>query len=188
MRETTSVRWLTAIDAQFMTPHLTQFGAVEISRLDYHRKLALALSADAEFQGAGPTAAGALTGNEDARAELQELNAPPPYALLRAMYGTLTDRYYGRLIQVRAQVLDVVPRARGTDVRIHAGRDLVSFAGPPIPIAPALDDAAIKRVIGDLPSTPLEVGVRETMRRFRELSEAGHLDTSDMDSEISATR
>lgn len=38
---------------------------------------------------------GALTGNEDARAELQELNAPPPYALLRAMYATLTDRYYG---------------------------------------------------------------------------------------------
>ncbi|WP_235659076.1 DEAD/DEAH box helicase [Mycobacteroides abscessus] len=38
---------------------------------------------------------GALTGNEDARAELQELNAPPPYALLKAMYGTLTDRYYG---------------------------------------------------------------------------------------------
>lgn len=38
---------------------------------------------------------GALTGNEDARSELQELNAPPPYALLRAIYGTLTDRYYG---------------------------------------------------------------------------------------------
>src|SRR5438874_7058884 len=70
----------------------------------------------------------------------------------------------------------------------NAGRDLVTFGGPPIPIAPALDDAAIKRVIGDLPSTPLEVGVRETMRRFRELSEAGRLDTSDIDSEISATR
>ena len=68
----------------------------------------------------------------------------------------------------------------------NAGRDLVSFAGPPIPIAPALDDAAIKRVIGDLPSTPLEVGVRETMRRFTELLEARRLDTSDIDSEISA--
>lgn len=38
---------------------------------------------------------GALTGNEDARAELQELNAPPPYALLKTLHGTLTDRYYG---------------------------------------------------------------------------------------------
>jgi leucyl/phenylalanyl-tRNA--protein transferase len=48
------------LDAQFMTEHLTQFGAVEISRLDYHRRLALALSADAEFQRArGDTTGGA---------------------------------------------------------------------------------------------------------------------------------
>jgi leucyl/phenylalanyl-tRNA--protein transferase len=41
------------LDAQFMTEHLTQFGAQEISRLDYHRRLALALSAEADFQRAG---------------------------------------------------------------------------------------------------------------------------------------
>jgi leucyl/phenylalanyl-tRNA--protein transferase len=41
------------LDAQFMTEHLTQFGAVEVSRLDYHRRLALALSAEADFQRAG---------------------------------------------------------------------------------------------------------------------------------------
>ena len=47
-----------------MTDHLTQFGAVEISRLDYHRRLALALSADADFQraGAGGDAGGGLSG------------------------------------------------------------------------------------------------------------------------------
>jgi leucyl/phenylalanyl-tRNA--protein transferase len=45
------------LDAQFMTGHLTQFGAMEISRLDYHRRLALALSASGDFQRAG-----ALTG------------------------------------------------------------------------------------------------------------------------------
>src|SRR5256714_75264 len=71
-------------------------------------------------------------------------------------------------------------------VNQNAGRDLVTFGGPPIPIAPALDDAAIQRLISDLPSTRLEVGVRETMRRFTELREAGRLDTSDIDSEISA--
>ena|SRR5437899_5360254 len=38
------------LDGQFMTEHLTQFGAVEISRLDYHRRLALALSAEGDFQ------------------------------------------------------------------------------------------------------------------------------------------
>jgi len=41
------------LDAQFMTDHLTQFGAEEISRLDYHRRLSLALSVEADFQRAG---------------------------------------------------------------------------------------------------------------------------------------
>jgi len=52
------------LDAQFMTEHLTQFGAQEISRLDYHRRLALALSAEADFQraGAGGAAGAGLTG------------------------------------------------------------------------------------------------------------------------------
>jgi len=50
------------LDAQFMTSHLTQFGAVEISRLDYHRRLALAISAHGEFQRAGGAAAGGAAG------------------------------------------------------------------------------------------------------------------------------
>jgi leucyl/phenylalanyl-tRNA---protein transferase len=41
------------LDTQFMTAHLSQFGAVEISRRDYHRRLATALSAEGEFQRAG---------------------------------------------------------------------------------------------------------------------------------------
>ena len=63
-------------------------------------------------------------------------------------------------------------------------RDLVTYSGPVIPIAPALDDAAIRRTVGDLPSTPLETGIRETMRRFAELRDAGRLDTSDLEIEV----
>src|SRR6266567_1782217 len=72
-----------------------------------------------------------------------------------------------------------------TLINQNAERNLVNFGGPPIPIAPALDDAAIKRVIGDLPSTPIEAGVRETMQRFTALRDAGRLDTSDIESELS---
>jgi nucleoside-diphosphate-sugar epimerase len=64
-------------------------------------------------------------------------------------------------------------------------RELVTFGGPPIPIACAINDAAIRRVLGDLPSTPLEKGIRETMQRFAELRDAGRLDTSDIESELS---
>jgi nucleoside-diphosphate-sugar epimerase len=62
-----------------------------------------------------------------------------------------------------------------------AGASLITFGGPPIPIAPALDDTAIRKLIGHLPSTPLETGARETMDRFAALRDTGLLDTSDLD-------
>jgi len=37
------------LDAQFMTSHLAQFGAVEISRAAYRRRLAEALAVEADF-------------------------------------------------------------------------------------------------------------------------------------------
>lgn len=58
--------------------------------------------------------------------------------------------------------------------------DLITFGGPPIPIAAAMDDSAIRKVMGALPSTPLEVGMRETMDRFAVLRDAGRLDTGDL--------
>lgn len=61
-----------------------------------------------------------------------------------------------------------------------ANGDLITFGGPPIPIAAAMDDSAIRNTIGSLPSTPLETGIRETMDRFAVLRDAGRLDTSDL--------
>jgi len=61
-----------------------------------------------------------------------------------------------------------------------ASGDLITFGGPPIPIAAAMDDSAIRNTIGSLPSTPLETGMRETMDRFAALRDAGRLDTSDL--------
>jgi len=58
---------------------------------------------------------------------------------------------------------------------------LVTFTGPPIPIASRLDDASIRRVVGDLPATSLETGVRETMMMFATLRDEGRLDCSDIE-------
>jgi nucleoside-diphosphate-sugar epimerase len=63
----------------------------------------------------------------------------------------------------------------------HAGRELVTFSGPDIPIAPNMSDAAIRSVISDLPSTPLSRGIEETMRRFAELRDQNRLDLSDLE-------
>ncbi len=37
------------------------------------------------------------------------------------------DRWYGRLVQTRGQVVDVMQRARGNDVRVQAGRELITL-------------------------------------------------------------
>ncbi|HKQ04798.1 MAG TPA: SDR family oxidoreductase [Blastocatellia bacterium] len=67
-----------------------------------------------------------------------------------------------------------------------AGRELATCGGPPIPIAAALSDAAIRQTIGELPVTPLGDGVRETIQRFAELNAAGRLDTGDIEAEMRA--
>lgn len=66
----------------------------------------------------------------------------------------------------------------------EAERELITFGGDPIPIAPALNDAAIRRAIGELPATPIEAGVHETMKRFAELRDDVRLDTSDIEVEL----
>lgn len=58
--------------------------------------------------------------------------------------------------------------------------DLITFGGPPIPIAAAMDNTAIRRLMPHLPSTSLETGMRETMERFAALHDAGRLDMSDL--------
>ena len=49
----------TLLDTQFMTEHLGRFGAVEIARSDYRRRLAAAVELEADFYRLSPAASGA---------------------------------------------------------------------------------------------------------------------------------
>jgi len=51
----------------------------------------------------------------------------PPQAQIVSASELVGYRYYGRLVQTRAQILEIIPRSRGTDIRIHAGRDLITL-------------------------------------------------------------
>jgi nucleoside-diphosphate-sugar epimerase len=62
----------------------------------------------------------------------------------------------------------------------RAEADLVTFGGPSIPVASSMNDAAIRTLISDLPSTRLKDGIEETMNRFAFLRAHGRLDTSDL--------
>jgi nucleoside-diphosphate-sugar epimerase len=89
--------------------------------------------------------------------------------------GAKVFNLHGETVEV-AQIAELINQ--------HSARPeerLVTFAGPPIPIASRMDDTAIRRVVGDLPATSLDTGVRETMALFAMLRDAGRLDTSDID-------
>jgi nucleoside-diphosphate-sugar epimerase len=92
-----------------------------------------------------------------------------------SLQGAHVFNLHGETVEV-ARIVDVINQADG--------RELVTFGGPPIPIAPAMNDAAIRKTIGHLPSTPLEIGISETMRRFAMLRDAGRLDTTDIEIEL----
>jgi nucleoside-diphosphate-sugar epimerase len=90
----------------------------------------------------------------------------------------------GHVFNLHGETVEVANITRLiNELALNVNGDLITFGGPPIPIAPAMNDAAIRKVIGPIPATPLEVGVRETMERFSILRDAGRLDTSDLDSE-----
>jgi leucyl/phenylalanyl-tRNA--protein transferase len=46
-------RGFTLLDTQWVTPHLLQFGAIEIRREDYLRRLHLALQTNCDFAASG---------------------------------------------------------------------------------------------------------------------------------------
>ena len=95
----------------------------------------------------------------------------------RAPVGAHVFNLHGETVEV-ASIVKVINE--------KAGQELVTFSGPPIPIPAAINDAAIRRTLGNLPSTPLEVGISETMSQFVELREAGRLDTSEIETELRA--
>ncbi len=70
-----------------------------------------------------------------------------------------------------ATLAQIVPRAR----------DLVRAEGNALPIAHDLDDSALVGDLCEVPRTPLDQGIRETLAIFERLQREGRLDTSDLE-------
>jgi nucleoside-diphosphate-sugar epimerase len=73
--------------------------------------------------------------------------------------------------QIVSEIERLMPSAKGTITHEING----------LPIPSELSDRAIRTALGDLPSTPLSLGIEETIRRFEKLHLQGVLDTSDLD-------
>src|SRR6185436_6387866 len=78
----------------------------------------------------------------------------------RGPSGAHVYNLHGDTVEIEAFVEAIereVPSARGK----------LTSGGPRIPIPPRLDGSAVAEAVPDLPHTPLEEGIRETIRRFR---------------------
>lgn len=93
----------------------------------------------------------------------------------RAPEGAFVFNLHGDSVEI-AEIVRVIEEHLP-----EANRGLITYGGPPVPIAPAMNDAAIRATISGLPSTSLEDGVRETIQRFIALRDANRLDTSDIE-------
>jgi len=58
---------------------------------------------------------------------------------------------------------------------------LIKAQGKQLPIAPDLDDSAMRNDLGEVPHTPLEQGIRETANIFERLAREGRLETKDLE-------
>lgn len=65
-------RGFTLLDTQFVNPHLLQFGCTEISRADYHARLAAALAQDVMFADYSAAGAGVSAGGVPLGADSEE--------------------------------------------------------------------------------------------------------------------
>ncbi len=80
-----------------------------------------------------------------------------------------------------ANVITEIEKAVGEFVGPGA-KPQITCAANALPFPARLDDTALRRALGELPATPLAVGVRATIERFAELNRRGPLDLSDLDS------
>lgn len=76
---------------------------------------------------------------------------------------------------MRGIVADIETFHRALCAVEPSARELVTHGTTQLAIAPDLDDSALRRDVGEIPLTPLEDGIRETLEMFRELHREGRL-------------
>jgi nucleoside-diphosphate-sugar epimerase len=104
--------------------------------------------------------------NDCAKAFIQCARVPFQGADVYNLSGELVD-----IDDIVACIEDILPEAQG----------LVRVSGDPMPFYPDVDDSRLRALTGVDERTALRVGVEQTIRHFRELQRAGHLDTHELE-------
>ena len=81
----------------------------------------------------------------------------------------------------RGSVLRVDEFIHTLEELLPEARGLIQARGKKLPIAPDLDDSALRHDLGEPPHTSLEEGIRETANIFQQLEYEGRLDTKELE-------
>ena len=81
----------------------------------------------------------------------------------------------------RGSVVRVEDFIRTLEELLPGSRGLIKARGNKLPIAPDLDDSALRHDLGDDLRTPLEEGIKETAGIFARLAQEGRLDAKDLE-------
>ena len=85
--------------------------------------------------------------------------------LLSEVTGAHVFNLAGDIVEMQ-QFISLLDRLR------PGARKLITADGPQVPVAFRMSDAALRKTIGDMPRTPLEDGVRNTLEMFTRLRAA----------------
>ncbi|MCE9533804.1 MAG: epimerase, partial [Planctomycetes bacterium] len=100
----------------------------------------------------------------------------------RIFVRCLMQPYQGaKSYNIRGNVVDL-PTFHKAFCKVEpAAAKLVTHGDRQLAIAFDLDDAALQKDLGPMPTTSLEEGIRLTLEMFRKLQAEGRLDTSDLE-------
>ena len=97
---------------------------------------------------------------------------------IRAATSDLTGAHVFNLHGETVPIADIIAEI---DRVLPGAGEKITCAEAPLSLPAEFDDAAIRAALGEIPATPLAVGVRATMERFAELHRQGRLATDDLD-------
>ena len=97
---------------------------------------------------------------------------------IRAATSDLSGAHVFNLHGDTVSIADIVA---AIDRVTPGAKGKITWAQETLSIPVELDDAAIRAALGEIPSTPLAVGVGATIERFAELHREGRLETYDLD-------
>jgi nucleoside-diphosphate-sugar epimerase len=91
---------------------------------------------------------------------------------IRCLLSPVTGAH---VFNLAGDIIDMHDLIRMLDAVRPGASELITAAGPSVPVAYRMDDSALRVTVGEMPRTPLQRGIDQTLQMFGSLRAAGRL-------------